>query len=81
MLLRTPLLATIAASCFASTVALADFRADYETVKGSADDNVPSVSRLELSGARLRLDTSRVSVLVDGDRCSPPPRRAAAWIR
>jgi len=55
----------VALVCLASS-ARADFRADYETVKGSADDIVPSVTHFELAGARLRMDTSRVSVLVDG---------------
>ncbi|MEP6483674.1 MAG: DUF4412 domain-containing protein [Rudaea sp.] len=48
-----------------SSSAMADFRADFTVVKGNAGDNLPSVSRIELSGAQMRTDAGNVSMLFD----------------
>ncbi len=46
------------------TAAHADFRADFAVVKGGNGD--PALSRIELSGNRMRTDAGNVSMLFDG---------------
>lgn len=48
--------------CAASASAFADFRADFVSVKGDSDR---ALTRIELSGARLRVDTGTGSILID----------------
>ena len=65
---------SIGALCLAlSGTALADFRADFAVVKGNAGDNVPGVSRIELSGAQMRTDAGNVSMLFDTRSGAPRP--------
>lgn len=65
MLRRLPLAVTLAfAACAA---AHADFHAEYAATQG-ADQSVPSLSRIELSGDRARMDFGRASVLFAGDK-------------
>lgn len=55
------------ASLLALAVAMpawADFRADYAPVK-HGDEEMPSLSRMEFAGQRLRTDTGRISMLFD----------------
>ena len=54
-----------ASGCALSGTALADFRADFAVVKGGTSDNMPGVSRIELSGTEMRTDAGNVSMLFD----------------
>jgi hypothetical protein len=58
-------LAAAALGCLASAPALADFRAEFAVVKGSKDGETPAMSRLELGGDKMRMDTDNVSMLMD----------------
>jgi hypothetical protein len=61
---RLPVAAALAfAACAA---AHADFHAEYATVR--ADESVPNLARIELSGDRARMDFGRASVLFAGDK-------------
>lgn len=48
--------------CALCAPAHADFRADFAAVKGDGDH---ALTRIELSGARLRVDSGNASVLID----------------
>jgi hypothetical protein len=63
-MLRKSTLALAALGCALSASAWADFRAEYEVVKGGNDDT-PMMSRIELSGSQMRTDTGKMSMLVD----------------
>ena len=54
-----------ALGCALSGTAVADFRADFTVVKGGNSDNMPGVSRIELSGSQMRTDAGNVSMLFD----------------
>ena len=54
-----------ALGCALSGTALADFRAEFAVVKGGSDNNMPGVSRIELSGGEMRTDAGNVSMLFD----------------
>lgn len=59
-------LAAAIVACVASTPAMADFRAEFQVVKGGNSADMPGMSRLELGGGKLRLDAGNVSMLMDG---------------
>ena len=48
--------------CAVSVSAFADFRAEFAEVKG---DNGHALTRIEVSGSRMRMDSGNVSMLVD----------------
>jgi hypothetical protein len=58
-------LAIAVVGCFASVPALADFRAEFAVVKGSQNAQTPGMSRLEMGGAKMRMDADNVSMLMD----------------
>lgn len=52
----------VAAGCLLAPAAHADFRAEYASAKGAAG---PSLSRIEVGGGQMRMDTGNASVLVN----------------
>lgn len=63
--MRHTILVALGACSFAiCSTAHADFRADYTVVKGGTGD--AALSRIELSGNRMRTDAGNVSMLFDG---------------
>ena len=64
MLIRFAL-AAATLSCLACAPAMANFRAEFAVVKGGHNAEMPGMSRLELGGAKLRMDADNVSMLMD----------------
>ena len=58
-------LAVAVLGCVASAPASADFRAEFAVVKGGRNAETPAMSRLELGGDKMRMDTDNVSMLMD----------------
>jgi len=58
-------LAVAILGCLASAPAFADFRAEFAVVKGGQNAEMPGMSRMELGGDKMRMDTENVSMLMD----------------